>query len=55
MLNLLKLDERMIDYIQNIKNPRESNHWTEHKLRSIAALPKEIQYNEFQKILTQNS
>ena len=51
MLNLLKLDQRIIDYIQNIKNPRESNRWTEHKLRSIAVLPKEKQYNKFRQIL----
>ena len=51
MLNLLKLDQRIIDYIQNIKNPRESNRWTEHKLRSIAILPKEEQYGRFQKLL----
>ena len=25
MLNLLKLDQRIIDYIQNITNPRQSN------------------------------
>ncbi len=49
MLNLLKLDQRIIDHIQNIKNPRESNRWTEHKLRSIAVLPKEKQYKEFKK------
>ena len=51
MLNLLKLDQRIIDYIQNIKNPRESNRWTEHKLRSIAILPKGEQYGRFQKLL----
>ena len=51
MLNLLKLDQRIIDFIQNIKNPRESNYWTEHKLRNITILPKEKQYEKFQKIL----
>ena len=51
MLNLLKLDQRIIDFIQNIKNPRQSNFWNEHKLRSTAVLPKEKQYNKFQQIL----
>ena len=51
MLNLLKLDQRIIDFIQNITNPRQSNFWNEHRLRSIAVLPKEKQYNKFQKII----
>ena len=52
MLNLLKLNQRIIDFIQNITNPRQSNFWNEHRLRSIAVLPKEKQYDKFQKILT---
>ena len=40
MLNLLKLDQWIIDYIQNITNPRQSNFWNEHRLRRIATLPK---------------
>jgi hypothetical protein len=51
MLNLLKLDQRIIDYIQNINNPRQSNFWNEHRLRSIAVLPEEKQYDKFQEIL----
>jgi hypothetical protein len=51
MLNLLKLDQRIIDYIQNITNPRQSNYWTEHRLRKIATLPKEKQYDKFQRII----
>ena len=51
MLNLLKLDQRIIDYIKNITNPRQSNFWNEHKLRNIAVLPKEKQYNKFQALL----
>ena len=51
MLNLLKLDKRIIDYIQNITNPRQSNFWNEHRLRRIAVLPKEKQYDKFQKML----
>ena len=47
MLNLLKLDQRIIDYIQNITNPRQSNFGNEHRLRSIATLPKEKQYEKF--------
>ncbi len=52
LLNLLKLDQRIIDYIQNINNPRQSNFWNEHRLRSIARLPKEKQYEKFQEIFT---
>jgi len=55
MLNLLKLDQRIIDYIQNIDNPRQSNFWSEHRLRKIATLPKDKQYNKFQKILNGKS
>ena len=51
MLNLLKLDQRIIDFIQNIKNPRQSNFWNEHRLRKIAVLPKEKQYEKFQKMI----
>ena len=51
MLNLLKLDQRIIDFIQNIKNPRQSNFWNEHRLRKIAVLPKEKQFKEFQRII----
>ena len=51
MRNLLKFDQQIIDYIRNIKNPRESNYLTEHKLRSIATLPKEKQFERFQELL----
>ena len=51
MLKLLKLDQRIIDFIQNIKNPRQSNFWNEHRLRNIAVLPKEKQYDKFQRII----
>jgi predicted transcriptional regulator len=51
LLNLLKLDQRIIDFIQNITNPRQNNFWNEHRLRSIAVLPKEKQYAKFKKIL----
>ena len=55
MLNLLKLDQRIINYIQNITDPRQSNFWTEHKLRRIATLPKNKQYGKFQEILNRKS
>ena len=51
MLNLLKLDQRIIDYIIDITNPRQNNFWTERKLRKIAQLPTEKQYDKFQKML----
>ena len=50
MLNLLKLDQRIINYIQNINDPMKKNLWNEHKLRRIARLPEDKQYEEFQKI-----
>ena len=53
MLNLLKLDQRIIDYIIGITNPRQNNFWTERRLRQIAQLPLDKQYPQFQKILTQ--
>ena len=51
MLNLLKLDQRIIDFIQKIKDPRQSNFWNEHRLRKIAILPKEKQYRRFEKLM----
>ena len=50
MLNLLKLDQRIIDYIQSIKNPKEKNYWTEHKLRNIVILPMNKQFDDFKKL-----
>jgi hypothetical protein len=50
MLNLLNLDQRIIDYILNITNPRQNNFWTERKLRAIVQLPKDKQYDKFQTI-----
>ena len=47
MLNLFKLDQRIIDYVLNITNAQENNFWTERKLRAIARLPKEKQYAQF--------
>ena len=51
MLNLLKLDQRIIDHITHITSPRESNYWTERRLRKLATLPQEEQYARFQQIL----
>lgn len=53
MLNLLKLDQRIIDYIVDITNPRQNNFWTERRLRKIAQLPLDKQYPRFQNILKQ--
>jgi hypothetical protein len=55
MLNLLKLDERIINYIIDITNPRQNTFWTERRLRQIAQLPSDKQYPKFQRILTQAS
>ena len=54
MLNLLKLDQRIIDYIIDITNPRQSNFWTERRLRQIAQTPAEMQYKKFQKMLNES-
>ena len=51
MLNLLKLDQRIIDYIQNIKDLKERGLWTEHRLRNIARLSMEKQYKIFRQKL----
>jgi len=48
MLNLLKLDQRVIDYLINITDPKEGNFWTERRLRTLTKLPKEKQYKKFQ-------
>jgi hypothetical protein len=50
MLQLLKLDQRIIDYIIDIINPRQNNFWTERRLRQIGQYPMEKQYDEFQKM-----
>ncbi len=55
MLNLLNLDQRIIDYILGITNASQNNFWTERKLRAIAQLAKEKQYDKFQKILIEKS
>ena len=47
MLNLLKLDQRIIDYLSNISDPKENNFWTERRLRKIFRLPMSDQYREF--------
>ena len=54
MLNLLKLDQRIIDYLIDITDSKKINYWTEHKLRSIVILPKEKQNNEFHRILKES-
>ena len=40
MLNLLKLDQRIITYVCNIADARENNLWTERRLRQIATILK---------------
>ena len=50
MLNLLKLDQRIIDFLMNITDPQQKNYWTEHKLRQLTLMPKAKQYDKFLKI-----
>jgi hypothetical protein len=47
MLNLLKLDQRIIHYLMKITNTRQRNYWSEHRLRKLTLLPKENQYKKF--------
>ena len=47
MLNLLKLDQRIIEYLSNTTNPMENNFWTERRLRKLIKLSGCDQYNEF--------
>ncbi|MEI7999086.1 MAG: hypothetical protein WCH62_06230 [Candidatus Omnitrophota bacterium] len=50
MLNLLKLDQRIIEYLMAMTNPTQINYWTEHRLRKLTLLPLQKQYNQFQKL-----
>ena len=47
MLNLLKLDQRIIDYISNISDPKENNFWTERKLRRLSKFSNTAQLEQF--------
>jgi hypothetical protein len=47
MLNLLELDNRIIHYLQSIKDVDEHNFFTEHRLRRIAVMDKDKQIVEF--------
>jgi hypothetical protein len=51
MLNLLKLDQRIVDYVANITNPKENNFWTERRLRNLISFSKSHQLFEFKKSL----
>ena len=52
MLNLFKLDQRIIDRLLNDSMDfKKDVFWTERKLRKLTALPREKQYGQFQKIL----
>ena len=50
MLNLLKLDQRIIEYLVRLTDPKQINYWREHRLRKLANVPKEKQYDQFQKL-----
>jgi len=49
MMNLLKLDKRIVDYVANITDPKENNFWTERKLRKMLKVAPIDQYAEFKK------
>jgi hypothetical protein len=44
MLNLLKLDQRIIEYLLNLNDPKQINYWREYRLRKIVQLSAEQQY-----------
>ncbi len=50
MLNLLKLDQRIIDYISRITDLRENNFWTERKLRKLNKFPIADQFKELSQL-----
>jgi hypothetical protein len=50
MLNLLKLDQRIIDYLIGLTDSKQINSWTEHRLRKLTLLPQRNQYDIFQKL-----
>ena len=52
MLNLLKLDKKIIDYLLKLTDPKEINFWTERKLRPLLRLAKEDQINRFNSLNT---
>ena len=54
MLNLLKLDQRIIEHLFKLTNPKQINYWREFRLRKIVLLKVEQQYKRFQKILSIN-
>jgi predicted DNA-binding protein YlxM (UPF0122 family) len=51
MLNLLKLDQRIIEYVLHLTDSKQINYWREYRLRNLTALPKNKQYNKFQKLI----
>jgi hypothetical protein len=44
------IDQRIIDYVQNIKDTIQSHFWNEHRLRAIARMPKEKQFERFKQL-----
>ena len=41
VMNLLNLDNKIIEYLLNIKDAKEKNYWSERKLRKIAIIKEE--------------
>ena len=52
MLNLLKLNQRIVEYLTNITEPKENNFWTERRLRPLLCLSREDQIKQFNRIST---
>jgi len=50
MLNLLKIDKRVVEHLKNSKDQKEINYWTERKLRNLLQHPKDKQYQLFKVI-----
>lgn len=41
VMNLLNLNDKIIEYLLNIKDAKEKNYWSERKLRQIAIIKEE--------------
>ena len=54
MLNLLKLDKKIIEYLVSLTNQKEINYWTERKLRKLVNIPKNNQFDAFQELINKN-
>jgi len=50
ILNLLKLDKRIVNYVAHITDPKENNFWRERTLRKLLTLDQDYQFSKFQRM-----